>query len=57
MIDTKGDAAGGVMFSWVVIGGANGFLVNPARFSYVDRLFTDPGEIQPPNPAGHRVIP
>jgi hypothetical protein len=40
------------MFSWVVIGGANGFLVNPAQFSYVDRSFTDPGKVQPPNPAG-----
>jgi len=33
MIDTQGDGSGGVMFSWVVIGGANGFWVNPAQFS------------------------
>ena len=57
MVDTQGDATGGVIISWVVIGGANGFLVNPAQFSYVDRSFTDPGKIQPPNPTGHRVSP
>ena len=58
MIDTQGDATGGVIISWVVIGGANGFLVNPAQFSYVDRSFTDPGKSSRPTPPGtgsHRV--
>ncbi len=57
MIDTQGDTTGGVIISWVVIGGANGFGINPAQFSYVDRSFTDPGKIQAPNPTGHRVSP
>jgi uncharacterized protein YecT (DUF1311 family) len=55
MIDTQGDTTGGVIISWVVIGGANGFGVNPAQFSYVDRSFTDPGKVQAPDPSGHRV--
>ena len=55
MIDTQGDTTGGVIISWVVIGGANGFVVNPAQFTYVDRSFTDPGKVQAPDPSGHRV--
>ncbi len=57
MIDTQGDSTGGVIISWVIIGGADGFLVNPAQFTYVDKSFTDPGKVRPPNPAGHRVSP
>jgi len=55
MIDTQGDTTGGVIISWVVIGGANGFVVNPAQFTYVDRSFTDPGKVEAPDPSGHRV--
>jgi uncharacterized protein YecT (DUF1311 family) len=55
MIDTQGDTTGGVIISWVVIGGANGFVVDPAQFTYVDRSFTDPGKVQAPDPSGHRV--
>lgn len=57
MTDTQGDTTGAVIMSWVVIGGADGFVVNPAQFTYVDRSFTDPGKIQAPNPSGHRVSP
>jgi uncharacterized protein YecT (DUF1311 family) len=57
MTDTQGDSTGGVIIAWVVIGGADGFLVNPAQFSYVDGSFTDQGKVQAPNPAGHRVSP
>jgi hypothetical protein len=53
----KGDTTGGVIIAWVVIGGAHGFLVNPGQFTYGDGSFTDPGKVQPPNPAGHRVSP
>jgi hypothetical protein len=55
MIDTQGDSTGGVIIAWVIIGGAKGFLVNPAQFSYVDGSFTDAGKVQAPNPGGHRV--
>jgi len=57
MTDTQGDSSGGAIIAWVVIGGADGFLVNPAQFPYQDQSFTDPGKIQAPNPAGHRVAP
>ena len=57
LIDTQGDATGGAVIAWVIIGGANGFLVNPAQFYYLDGTFTDHGKIQPPNPSGHRVAP
>jgi uncharacterized protein YecT (DUF1311 family) len=57
MIDTQGDATGGVILAWVVIAGADGFTVNPAQFSYRDGAFTDAGVIESPNPSGHRVAP
>ncbi len=57
MTDTQGDSSGGVIIAWVIIGGAQGFLVNPAQFTYVDGSFTDTGQVQPPSPAGHRVSP
>jgi uncharacterized protein YecT (DUF1311 family) len=57
MADTQGDSTGGVIIAWVIIGGAKGFLVNPAQFSYVDGSFTDPGKVQAPNPSGHQVQP
>lgn len=57
MIDTQGDATGGVVLAWVVIAGADGFTVNPAQFSYRDGAFTDAGVIQGANPSGHKVAP
>jgi len=57
MIDTQGDASGGVIIAWVIIAGADGFTVNPAQFSYRDGTFTDAGTAQGPNPSGHQVAP
>ena len=54
-ISTQGDQTGGAVVAWVVIGGANGFVVNPRQFYFQDGSFTDPGVPQPPNPAYHRV--
>ncbi len=56
MIDTQGDSSGGAIIAWVIIGGADGFLVSPGQFSYRDGSFTVPGTVQPPNPSGHRVL-
>jgi uncharacterized protein YecT (DUF1311 family) len=55
MVDTQGDQSGGVIISWVIIGGAEGFSVNPSQFIFRDGSFVDPGVVQPPNPTGHRV--
>jgi len=55
MIDTQGDATGGAVIAWVIIAGADGFVVNPAQFFYSDGAFTDTGKIQGANPSGHRV--
>jgi uncharacterized protein YecT (DUF1311 family) len=55
MIDTQGDATGGVIIAWVVIAGADGFAVNPAQFSYRDGSFTDAGKVQGAGVDGHRV--
>ena len=57
MIDTQGDASGGVIIAWVIIAGADGFTVNPAQFSYRDGAFTDAGTVQGANPSGHQVAP
>jgi uncharacterized protein YecT (DUF1311 family) len=57
MIDTQGDASGGVIIAWVIIAGADGFTVNPAQFSYRDGTFTDAGTVQGPDPSGHPVAP
>jgi uncharacterized protein YecT (DUF1311 family) len=57
MIDTQGDATGGAVIAWVVIAGADGFVVNPARFYYSDGTFTDAGTVQGASPNGHRVAP
>ena len=56
-IDTQGDETGGEVVAWVIIGGYQGFTVNPAQFIYRDGLFTDAGVVQRPNPRGHRVAP
>jgi hypothetical protein len=54
-IDTQGDQTGGAVISWVIIGGAQGFVVNPKQFVFQDGSFTDPGIIQGPNPTDHTV--
>jgi uncharacterized protein YecT (DUF1311 family) len=55
MVDTQGDQTGGVIIGWIVIAGANGFVVNPAQFFYSDGKFTDAGIIENPDPRGHHV--
>jgi uncharacterized protein YecT (DUF1311 family) len=54
-LDTQGDQSGGVIIAWIIIGGADGFVVNPSQFYFIDGSFTDRGVVQPPNPANHRV--
>ena len=54
-IDTQGDQTGGAVISWVVIGGADGFVVNPKQFFFQDGSFTDLGVIQGTNPTYHKV--
>ena len=51
-LDTQGDQSGGAIIAWIVIGGADGFAVNPSQFYFSDGSFTDHGVVQPPNPAG-----
>jgi uncharacterized protein YecT (DUF1311 family) len=56
MIDTQGDTTGGVIIAWVIIGGSQGFVINPAQFYFSDGAFTDKGILQPPAAAsGYRV--
>ena len=58
LIDTQGDSTGGVIMAWVIIGGWQGFVVNPAQFFFSDGAFTDKGILQPPVTAGgYRVAP
>ena len=54
-IDTQGDQTGGAVITWTIIGGADGFVVNPKQFYYSDGSFTDPGILEPPDPTYHRV--
>jgi uncharacterized protein YecT (DUF1311 family) len=54
-IDTQGDQTGGAVISWVIIGGAQGFVINPKQFFFRDGSFTDPGIIQGTNPTYHKV--
>jgi uncharacterized protein YecT (DUF1311 family) len=55
MIDTQGDATGGVVISWVIIAGSGGFVVHPAQFPYRDGSFAVAGKTEGANPSGHRV--
>jgi uncharacterized protein YecT (DUF1311 family) len=57
MVDTQGDNSGGAIIAWVIIAGADGFVINPSQFYFSDGSFTDHGVIQPPNPAFLRVAP
>ena len=43
------------MISWVIVGGAQGFVINPKQFFFQDGSFTDPGIIQGANPTYHKV--
>jgi uncharacterized protein YecT (DUF1311 family) len=54
-INTQGDQTGGAIVAWVIVGGADGFVVNPKQFYFQDGSFTDAGLVEPPDPAFHRV--
>jgi len=54
-ISTQGDQTGGAVVAWVIVGGANGFVVNPRQFYFQDRSFTDPGVPEPSTPSYYRV--
>jgi len=54
-LSTQGDQSGGAIVSWIIVGGAEGFVINPKQFFYMDSPFTDPGVVQPPDPTYHRV--
>jgi uncharacterized protein YecT (DUF1311 family) len=52
---SQGDQSGGGIIAWVIIGGADGFVVNPMQFYFSSGSFTDYGNVVGPNPAYHRV--
>ena len=55
-LSTQGDQSGtGSIIAWTIIGGADGFIINPKQFYYADGSFTDSGTIVGPNPTYHRV--
>lgn len=54
-ISTQGDQTGGAVVAWVIVGGANGFVVNPRQFYFQDASFTDPGVPEPSTPSYYRV--
>jgi uncharacterized protein YecT (DUF1311 family) len=54
-LSTQGDQTGGAIVTWIVIGGTQGFVINPKQFFYLDSPFTDPGVVQPPDATYHRV--
>ena len=54
-ISTQGDQTGGAVVAWVVVGGANGFVVNLRQFYFQDGSFTDPGVPEPSTPSYYRV--
>ena len=56
-INTQGDQAGGAVVAWVIVGGAQGFVVNPRQFYFQDGSFTDPGVPEPSTPSYYRVPP
>ena len=57
MVSTQGDNSGGAIIAWTIIGGAAGFVVNPAQFYFQDGSYINHGVTEPPSPAGHRVAP
>jgi uncharacterized protein YecT (DUF1311 family) len=54
-INAQGDQAEGEIVAWVIIGGADGFVINPKQFYFINGSRTDYGSIQSPSPAYHRV--
>ena len=54
-ISTQGDQTGGAIVAWVIVGGADGFVINPKQFYFSDGSFTDYGTIEGPNPTCHKV--
>ena len=46
---------GGAVVAWVIVGGANGFVVNPRQFYFQHGSFTDPGVPEPSTPSCYRV--
>ena len=55
-LSTQGDQSGtGSIIAWTIIGGADGFIINPKQFYYADGSFTDYGTIEGPNPTYHKV--
>jgi uncharacterized protein YecT (DUF1311 family) len=54
-ISTQGDTTGGALVAWVIIGGADGFVINPKQFYFQDKSFTVAGAPESPNPTYHRV--
>jgi uncharacterized protein YecT (DUF1311 family) len=55
-LSTQGDQSGtGSIIAWTIIGGADGFIINPKQFYYADGSFTDHGTIVGPNPTFHKV--
>jgi len=55
-LSTQGDQSGtGSIIAWTIIGGADGFIINPKQFYYADGSFTDSGTIVGPNPTYHKV--
>lgn len=57
MVATQGDTSGGAIIAWTVIGGAAGFVVNPAQFYFQDGSYLNHGVAESASPAGHRVAP
>jgi uncharacterized protein YecT (DUF1311 family) len=56
-LSTQGDQSGtGSIIAWTIIGGADGFIINPKQFYYADGSFTDHGTIVGTNnPTYHKV--
>ncbi len=55
-LSTQGDQSGtGSIIAWTIIGGSDGFIINPKQFYYADGSFTDYGTIIGPNPTFHKV--
>jgi len=54
-ISTQGDQTGGAVVAWVIVGGADGFVVNPRQFFFQDGSFTDVGMPEPSTPSYYRV--
>jgi uncharacterized protein YecT (DUF1311 family) len=57
-LSTQGDQSGtGSIIAWTIIGGADGFIINPKQFYYAAGSFTDDGTIMGPTPPSTRSRP